>query len=84
MKKRNKYKVKVVRRKLGREKAYGQAFLGEGLIEVDERLKNEMELKVLVHELLHLAFPKASETQVLKAEKIVGNTLWELGYRKTL
>lgn len=75
-------KVKVKYRKLGRERAWGQAMIGENFIEVDPRLDERRMLRVITHELCHLAFPNASETQVLEAEKIVGQTLWDLGYRK--
>ena len=44
--------VTVIRRKLGRHRALGQAH-GEGTIEIDERLKGRPHLEILIHEFLH-------------------------------
>lgn len=40
-------------------------------------------MKVLIHEALHLIFPEKSETEILRAEKILGNIMWKQGYRFT-
>ena len=61
MSKRRPDKVKVVWRKLGKEKAWGQATIGEGLVEVDPRLGAKRQLEVLIHEVTHLAHPGMTE-----------------------
>lgn len=74
-------KVEVIERGLGREKCDGLAWIGENLIEIDKNLVGKDRLGVILHEIGHLAFPNASETQILKFEKMARDTLWDLGYR---
>lgn len=79
----NKNKLpKVVIRKLGKEKAYGQAFVKENLIEIDPRQKPKTLLDTEIHEFLHIRFPDWSETKVKKEAKILRDYLWKLNYRK--
>jgi hypothetical protein len=47
----------IVYRKLGREKARGQYCEATATIELDERLKGEEHLEVLVHESMHALQP---------------------------
>lgn len=75
-------KIKIVERKLGREKALGQYWQGEGLIEIDPRQAPKEILSVIVHELLHVAMENATEDEVLRIEKIMAEALWNAGYRK--
>lgn len=81
---RRKYKTKVVWRKLGKEKAWGQATIGEGLIEIDPRLGAKRQLEVLCHEQIHLTFPGMSETQVDRAGKDLAAVLWSENYRRVI
>ena len=78
--------IRIIRRKLGKERAYGQCTPGRKadswLIEIDERLKGKRHLRVLIHELCHALFPCASETATLRVEKILGDVLWRQGYRR--
>lgn len=75
-------KPKIVERKLGRERAAGQAWHGENLVEVDPRQTPKDYLGTVVHELLHLQFPELSEGEVEKAEEFITNGLWGSGFRK--
>lgn len=75
-------KIKIKSRKLGREGADAQVFLDYNLIEIDPRLSPKKTLSATLHELCHIAFPDLSEKQVLKAERIFFNVLWDLNYRK--
>lgn len=77
-------KSKVVFRKLGREKAWGQATIGENLIEIDPRLGARRQLEVLCHEQVHLTFPEMSESQVDRAGKDLCKMLWSQNYRRVL
>ena len=79
---RKKKAVKVIRRKLRRERAYGQAFTETKVVEIEERRKRKSSLRDLVHELLHVAFPEKSERQIIKAERLIGDSLWDENYRK--
>jgi len=76
--------VKVVWRKLGRERAWGQATIGEDLIEVDPRLGAKRQLEVLCHEQVHLTFPDMPEAQVDRAGKDLARMLWSQDYRRVL
>jgi hypothetical protein len=77
-------KSKVVFRRLGRERAWGQATIGEGLIEIDPRLGAKRQLEVLCHEQIHLTFPDLSEAQVDRAGKDLCAVLWSQNYRRVL
>lgn len=77
-------KSKVVYVKLGRQKAWGQATIGEGLIEIDPRLGAKRQLEVLCHEQVHLTFPEMSEAQVDRAGKDLAAVLWDQNYRRVL
>lgn len=77
-------KVKVVWRKLGRERAWGQAFLGEGTIEIDPRLGARRQLEVLCHEQVHLTFTDMSEAEVDRAGKDLAALLWAQDYRRVV
>ena len=79
---RQKSKVKWV--KLGRQRAWGQATIGEGLIEIDPRLGAKRQLEVLCHEQIHLTFPELSEAQVDRAGKDLAAVLWDQDYRRVL
>jgi hypothetical protein len=81
-KRRQKSKVKWV--KLGRQRAWGQATIGEGLIEIDPRLGAKRQLEVLCHEQIHLTFPELSEAQVDRAGKDLSDVLWNQDYRRVL
>lgn len=82
---RRKHKpVKVVWRKLGKERAWGQATIGENLIEIDPRLGAKRQLEVLCHEQVHLTFPAMSEQEVDRAGKDLAALLWAQSYRKVV
>lgn len=79
MKKKN---IRVVEADLSREDVWGWAYHGLNLVELEKTMNGKQRLSILVHELAHLAFPKASESQIRKAEQIIGGTLWKENYRK--
>ena len=84
MSRRKSKPVKVVWRKLGRERAWGQATIGEDLIEIDPRLGAKRQLEVLCHEQVHLIWPKATEPQVDRAGKALAKMLWAQNYRRVV
>lgn len=75
-------KLILAERKLGRERAVGQAFPDEGLIEIDPRLEPRQWLSTLVHEAIHIAYPNAEERSVARAERIITRILWRAGIRR--
>ena len=83
---------KVYLKKLGREKANGQA-MDEGrlkYIEIDPRIKGKLLLDTYIHERLHFIFPELHERidedhkniGVEEASEILSDFLWKHGYRK--
>lgn len=74
-------KYTLKERKLGRERASGQVFFSEKLIEIDSRLPAREKQKTAIHEALHVAFPKAPEKEILRAERVVDQILWDYGLR---
>jgi hypothetical protein len=73
--------MKVVRRKLGKEKADGLAHIDDNTIEIDERLKGKYRLEITIHEALHILYPTDSETAIIRKSKRLTNVLWKQGYR---
>ena len=84
MSRRKSNPVKVVWRKLGKEKAWGQATIGEGLVEIDPRLGAKRQLEVLIHEVTHLCHPGMSETEVDRTGKMIARVLWAENYRRVV
>ncbi len=74
--------MEIKHRKLGREKAWGQAIDEGSLIELDPRLLGKKHLEVLIHEIMHLQNPDWSETRVLKKAKEMSKLLWAQKYRR--
>ena len=77
---------KIVYRKLGKERAWGQATHDERspLIEIDPRLGAKRQLEVLIHEASHLAIPEASESKIDAIGKYICNVLWKQNYRRVM
>jgi hypothetical protein len=69
-------KLKIIERKLGRERSWGLHWRKRRLIEIDPRLSARQYLRVLVHELVHHADPKLPEYKVRKMGGIIANNLW--------
>ena len=78
MKRRN--KVKIVTRKLGRERAYG--LQEPGLLQIDSRLTGKRRLTILIHESLHEVFPGMSEYQVTRTAPKLASILWQDRWRQ--
>lgn len=65
-----------------RERALGQAWQGENLIEIDPRQPPKEYLDTLIHESLHIIFPELSERKVNTAARKLSALLWKEKYRK--
>ncbi len=68
------------------KEANGLAYLeaGTSRIEIDKELKSKEYLTIAIHELEHLFFPNMSEKRVKVSAELLGKSLWQLGYRKTI
>lgn len=80
MKKRK--RIKVVYRKLGRDRVWGYAHKGDNLIELDERLRGRKHLEILLHEMIHILLPEADEEEVVRLSVQATMLLWTEGYRR--
>lgn len=77
--------LQVIERKLGREKAVGQAFTfepGSGVVEIDPRQAAREYLDTLVHEMLHIEFPDLEEDRVAACSRRLSAALWKQNYRR--
>lgn len=74
--------VIIIERKLGREKALGQAYQGMNVVEIDPRQDERERMDTLIHELLHLMCPKWEEKKVEKRANWLCKHLWRQGYRR--
>lgn len=85
--------VKIIEKNLKTEKLRKESgprkrgYLGmldpeTNIIEIHNELQGKPKFRTILHELLHLAFPEASETKIREAEKLIGNELWKQSYRQ--
>ena len=75
-------KLRVVERKLGREKALGLCYQGVGLVEIDPRQESKEYMDTLIHEMIHHFFPALPEKEVLKIATSMAKMLWKHRYRR--
>lgn len=75
--------TKVVIKKLGRSKVWGQAFHETGIIEIDPRCVGRKHLEIITHEATHIIMPYLTEEAVSKYAAELTRVLWEQGYRKS-
>ncbi|QDP52152.1 MAG: hypothetical protein Unbinned3138contig1002_30 [Prokaryotic dsDNA virus sp.] len=74
----------LIEKKLGREKAFGEALYPEKTIFIDPRQNSKEMMDTIIHELFHV-MPLSrgwSEEDVCKSAEIVTYFLWKQGYRR--
>ena len=77
-----KHKIKVIDKKLGRQKAVGQAYTDAKVIEIDPRQRSKQYLDTLIHEMLHVYNPEWSESKVTKTANEMTDIIWSKNYSK--
>jgi hypothetical protein len=75
-------RIRLIDRKLGKERAVGQAHHGENLIEIDPRQRSRDRLDTLCHEVIHLLGPHLSEETVIGHANILSDALWRDRWRR--
>ena len=75
-------KIKIIYKKLGREKLWGEAYPDDNTIFIDERLKGKKHLEILTHETLHLLLPEAEEDEIIRISATLIKILWKENYRR--
>jgi len=76
-------KITIIERKLGREKAVGQSYKDDGLIEIDPRQDSFNYMETVIHEIMHVLFPALSETEITKKSHKLAKELWKIHFRRT-
>jgi len=74
--------MKVIYKKLGREKLWGEADLDDGTITLDIRLKGRKHLEILTHEYLHILLPSFNEEEIVRISTALIKVLWKENYRR--
>jgi hypothetical protein len=72
--------IKFIRRKLGKEQAWGQQTGGR--LEIDERLRGRKELEICIHESLHYLCEYMSEEEVIRVSAMLTRALWSDKWRR--
>jgi len=73
---------KVVIKRLGRERAVGEAIFGENIIHVDPRQTPVDFMDTMIHEAAHLAWPDMPEAEIADGATFIARVLWSQGFRK--
>ena len=74
-------RIKLIYKKLGREKAHGIAE-SDGVVYLDPRLKGKKALEIVLHECLHILNPLDDEKTIIRKSVTLTKILWKEGYRK--
>jgi len=74
-------KIRIKYRKLGKEKAWGIAH-SDGLIEIDPSVRSKKHLEIVIHEVLHILFPEATEEEIVNKSITLTKILWSEHYRR--
>ena len=78
--------IEVRFKRLGREKVFGQAWIDERVIDIDDKAHLGNELKLLdtiAHETIHIADARLAEETVIRLADELAKTLFQIGYRRT-
>lgn len=75
-------KIKIIEKKLGREKAWGQFWQGINIVDIDPRQKSRRYLNTLIHEILHCLYPEDSENKIRLNADTLTRYIWIKNYRR--
>ena len=77
-------KPKVEFRSLAKEEPdlHGYCYKSLRQIVIDTRIPNRTEAEIIIHEHLHNAFPGIRERDIAKIAGVIGDSLWNRGYRR--
>lgn len=79
---RKRKSIRVIYKKLGRQKFWGQTGDADEFVEIDPRCKGKKHLEILIHESLHIIMPTLTEEAIENASILLTNTLWNEDYRR--
>jgi hypothetical protein len=72
--------IKVQERRL--RYYWGYAYPDKKLVEITPNLSDRQYLDTLIHEILHVLYPEASETKISRHASTITHHIWKKGYRK--
>lgn len=72
-------KIKITERKL--REYFGYAFPTKNRVEIRENLGDKTYLGTLIHEILHILYPKQSESSIDQYASTITHYVWKKGYR---
>jgi predicted metallopeptidase len=72
----------ITHKKIPKNIARGLAYCDTGNIVIDERLKGQDHLYILIHEILHIQNIQWSEIKVIGHAQELAKLLWENNYRR--
>jgi hypothetical protein len=75
-------KIKILHKKLGKDKVWGLADIDDYCIVIDERAVGKKHLEIVIHECLHLLHPSADESSITHQAISLTDVLWKLKYRR--
>lgn len=75
-------KIKVRERKL--RKYLGYAYTDDGMVDIDPNQTPRQYLDTLIHEILHILYPKDSETRISRNASTITHHIWKKNYRRKL
>lgn len=73
-------KIKVRERKL--RKYLGYAYTDDGMVDIDPNQTPRQYLDTLIHEILHILYPKDSETKISRNANTITHHIWKKNYRR--
>lgn len=77
-----KRRITVKYSKLGRDGVWGYAHMDDNVVELDSRVYGKKHLELLIHECIHILFPKLGEQATEEKSIMLTNTLWHEMYRR--
>lgn len=74
--------IKVVRKKLGKQRLWGEADYGDDSIILDPRIGGKKEMEILIHEAIHIIRKDVTEEETERISIELTHLLWDQGFRK--
>lgn len=74
--------IKVIRKKLGKARLWGEADYEDDSIVLDPRLNGKKELEIIIHEAIHILRKDVTEEETERISIALTHLLWDEGFRK--
>ncbi len=74
--------IKVIRKKLGKQRLWGEADYHDDSILLDVSLHGKKEMEILIHEAIHIIRKDVTEEETERISIELTHLLWDQGFRK--